>query len=673
MKIFLELPKEILFKIVQYINDQKLLEELLSIPELQQLVLRKRYYKFQLKNTLDQLNKNEDGVGDIAKLISLYENYGFKPARIIADVTIINQLFNTRSYEFQKTSGSKRMKLDKVTKAHLDQNNETASYKDINFEVLLPTNTTFDAFKGIMEKMKIVGLSVQTDNSNPSRFRDDQKDLFLDAIKNFKLESLETYYVANFQVQFPVSLKKLTLKNHSTCENLNLSSLIHLENFKMNDCTGINSLRDLQLSKSIKFLKFELCDMATLGDLTTYNKLNVIEFCGCINLIDFVKCSFPNSMQKIIYSHDTSKGTIPDLIREVRAGESTQFDLGDFTEDGIFLGVNFKFPSKLKVLTISNRSDSLTLGSNLNLKNLNTLVLDCIRIDLIGLLLALPTQMFEIIITSCHILKVDTIALFPESEVISILCNTSENSFKTNLNGMKGLRHLEIACDNEGINKATAHQLMSPYSNTGNSSLELYDESRKEEILVVDLPNVNNISLENLVYDRDASYNQIDLTTCGNLKWLELTHLTFHHLNLDNFPDSLEVLSISEMKIKSINGNFGKFNNLKTLELVRTEITDSMLVNKTFPASLEHLNLSVSVENLSCLNLRDCIKLRLLFLDNAKPSKMKSPLGAIELRDWFLGLVRNAGDRHNRAILTNYAHKTIFEIFNGVEVIQLTS
>ncbi|KAI5958495.1 uncharacterized protein KGF55_005755 [Candida pseudojiufengensis] len=625
MRIFLSLPKEVLALVIKFIDDEKKVEELISIPDLQPLVLRELYTNFRL----NRFTLPAKGDSSIKKLVSLYEDYRFIPSKIIGDVFKINHILDLNKE--RKGSGAERTRSRGVTNDSVKQSAlkaESADYSKINFEVMIPSYCEYAEFKKVAEKVNIIGILMEPKETRQMfrhpPFDPNELALYSNTIKNMELESLTTFYTDTFKIPLSVSLKKLRLENQSSGLNLNLSSLVNLETFQIEHSKGVDSLADFQLPSSITYLEIESCDIISLGDLKNNFKLKKIFIYDCKELLDFV--SF-----------------------------------------------------QLKSLYIESTAVSLSLGSKLNLKSLDKLTLHFVDIDFTALLRSLPSSMMRFVICSSHVFNVEDVALFPESEIIVLARNTFDDTFKTNFNKLKKLKTLDIGDNWSGSDEVTAEsidpcQLMIQESMDA-STLVNESNSGKIETVTVHSSNITRIILQQPGYEygekrhNDFQYPRLLLTNCGNLKELDIQNLGFHILNLDFLPNSLESLKVNDMKINLISGDFYKFSALKDIDLTNNNLNYSMLFNKNFPTSLENLILSENnIEDLTCLHLDNCVNLRKLELKKVTGSA--KPKGANELKKMFIKLVSNVGDKSNHAILTNRKSQKIFEIKNGADLMK---
>ncbi|KAI5962110.1 uncharacterized protein KGF55_003186 [Candida pseudojiufengensis] len=87
-----------------------------------------------------------------------------------------------------------------------------------------------------------------------------------------------------------------------------------------------------------------------------------------------------------------------------------------------------------------------------------------------------------------------------------------------------------------------------------------------------------------------------------------------------------------------------------------------MLVIQKFPSTLEFLRLSHDkIEDLTCLELKNCIKLKTLLLEKVTASQ--KPNGADELKELFLKLVGTGNTGY--ASVTTYDSKAVFSVNIG--------
>ncbi|KAI5962542.1 uncharacterized protein KGF55_003618 [Candida pseudojiufengensis] len=515
---------------------------------------------------------------------------------------------------------------------------------------------------------------------------------YIIAFNGANLESLTTTYDKSFKVKFPTSLKHLTLYCRSTdTHKLNLRTLPYLESFECKSLFGVKSIKDLCIPNSVRSLDFEACGFEKLGNLKSLNKLKVLMVTGCKKLIDFVKCSFPDSLSLIGYNNCVPASKVAELYEKTKNGTNKQFNISDFSKSGesFLVGSNVNFPPYLTSLLISDAEASLELGSNLKLKYLEVLDLKRIpKLNLKGILASLPNVMFDISICASGISYVDGVALFPELTHLEFEYNNFENIFRTNIHELKRLSVLSLE-NNLSIQPKTLvrvdpFQLLSVDKSNSNivrvtkeNANNLHGYAGKT--VNVEMQNLAELTLKqisqqnwkpssfiNYVYPSilEPIISQVSLVVCENLKILNLGGLDIQELNINNFPISLEKLIVTNFQLQSIKGNFENLTKLKNLDLSLNQINHSMLTNQKFPASLESLDLSKNkIDDLTCLNLSNCVNLVYLFLFLV--TTQDNPKGAIELKNFLLN--SQNGSKIETAVLSTTKSKVVFEIMNGVD------
>ncbi|KAI5960337.1 uncharacterized protein KGF55_004629 [Candida pseudojiufengensis] len=608
MEIFLKLPKEILSLIFSNIEDKFIIKNLIYIPGLQHIALERKYPKYEINNYYNS----------IETLINLHQQFEFIPSIIIGNINQINQLINEPNFRL------------------------------VNYSVKIMKSTRFTDLISISDKIYIVGLHMdQYLEPFVGNFKKEEIKSFLSFIESNFLQSLTTSHFNVFPIQFPRSLKELTLdKGHKI--NLDISDLHHLESLNCKNLHMMSSFDNFLLPLSIKNLRFDSCDIETLGNLFKYKNLNLLDISCCPELFGLVYTLFPNSLETLNFINNFDRQRIDEVYEEER------FIFLNFSEIGsrVCIDADFRFPPNLKNLRICDTMQSLEL-TNIELSS----TLDCLELNGIGCIelheamVGLPNKMSEIIITNCHIVSEDHVA-FPESERIYFTNNIIwSDPFKSNLNQLKSINVLDMS-DNYCSDGAPGHDRIDPMAFLTNL----------EENVCFNSPKLQNLILKSskpIDYEYFTSY-EVSFE-CENLTNLKMTNLTLDLLDLNQLPNTLEELIINNLKLKTMEGNFFKFSKLKKLDLENNQITFSMLRKQDFPSSLTHLNLSNNkIEHLSCLVLDNCINLKDLKLKEV--TSECTPEGATQLRNSLFHV-----DPHIDAILTNNDLDVIFEIVNGVE------
>ncbi|KAI5966857.1 uncharacterized protein KGF55_000266 [Candida pseudojiufengensis] len=605
MEIFLKLPKEILSLIFSNIKDKSIIKSLLYIPGLQHIALERKYPKYEI---------NEDQNNSVESLIELLQSFEFIPPIIIGNVKQINQLV------------------------------KEPRFKLVNYEVKILESTTFADLVSILNEVYIVGVDLdQYLEHLAGHVKNEEIKSFLNLVESTFFQSLTTSHFDIFTIQFPKSLKQLTLdKGHNI--KLDMSDLNHLESFDCKKLCKMSSLDNLQLPLSIKSLGLYSCDFTTLGDLSKYNNLKLLHVSCCPELYHIGYTSFPISLKTMNFISNFHKNRIDQLLEEgpfhvpYLSQASESFRIGD----------EFQFPPNLKSLKICDSRHtldvvSISIRTSLDILEVNGV--GFLRLDVV--FASLPEKMSKIIITNCYIMAQGYVE-FPESDKINLTNNEIwSDLFDSNLSQLKSLKVLDMS-----DNYAFGPERIDPL------------------VLLTDLEenvSFNSTSLQNLIlkssmpmdHKRSSSF-QVSFK-CKNLTKLKLINLGIDSLDLDQFPNSLEELIVNNLKLETMQGNFSNLNNLKKLDLQNNQITFSMLSFQKFPPNLTHLNLSNNkIEDLSCLDLSNCIDLRNLKLRKVTSRDKRS--GSTRLRKLFLNL-----DTNFYAILTNYDSDVILKFVNGVE------
>ncbi|KAI5962541.1 uncharacterized protein KGF55_003617 [Candida pseudojiufengensis] len=681
MKIFLKLPKEVQALIIKYIDDKSKISELIAIPPLRELALKERFSTYHVDPEC-----NGDGDGCIEALKSLYYEFKFKPFKIIGENLVIKELLNlTKSESINEKSECHNQKIS----------NDVIDYSTSNFEILLNSFGGFIELKKIMDHVNVVGIHMLYDMDGdiiPPCDKRKSAASYIKAFKKANLEELTTTYDKQFKVEFPTSLKRLSLHCKPTDKlNLDLKKLAKLEHLECKLLFGVQSVNDLKLSNSIKKLEIIACGFENLGDLRNLNKLRTLQIIDCSKLIDFIKCSFPESLEILNYNNGVDILKVSTLYENTKNGTNAQFDLNDFSNDGksFMIGSNVNFPSNLKVLEIHDPTRTLEIGSNLKLKNLCILVLSEIsKINLNGLLDSLPKIMFDFTIRASVISTVEGKAIFPDLIRLQLDFNNFKNIFKTNIHELKKLSILKLehnmSLQSKGYARVDPFQLLSVNDSKStitkrSKKVETNNASNSRNFVNVKLPEMMHLTFTQLTETKwDVPFfddnvqpyiikpiiSQVSFVDCETLKFLSIIGLDVKVLNINYFPISLEKLTIENFELQSIEGNFKSLINLKHLYLIMNQINHSMLINQNFPKSLERLDLSKNLINdLNCLNLKNCINLIDLFLfEVATKDELK---GSNELKQSFLKLTKNS--KSNHAVLNTTNFDAIFDIADGID------
>ncbi|KAI5963143.1 uncharacterized protein KGF55_002935 [Candida pseudojiufengensis] len=680
MDPFLKLPDEVLVLIIKYINDNSKIETLISIPILQKYALQARYSRYQLdqfRHIPSDRSNSQPSDGTIKHLKELYEAYNFKPSRIVIKASKMHELL---------------MSQEEPTDSHQKstfQFEKMNQYRDAEFEILLTDSMDVD-LELILREVNVVGVHFSKSKPKDANAESVLKkfSLYFQAIQfsNNNIQIMSTIYKNSLEVKFPTSLKKLTIdssfeKNFDT----NLNDLKCLEYFDCKNMSRVESLEALQLSWTIKSIKLRNCEFKTLGNLKNYNLLKCIKIYHCDNLYNIIKYDFPQSLE-ILVIKVSFKQEVTELYNSVRQGINKEFELSDFSRDGnsFILGSNFKLPSNTKILKIGGNSKIFELKPNICLEHLHTLKLSKAKnIDLNKLFASLPETMIKLRILSCDILKVDKCLKYPNIQQFYFSFNNVSNIFQLNLKQWIYLNNLEVGW-NTLIGPGNYQEKLDPSWFLMNE-LDVFKEisecpNKKRKVctviktLQIDIPSITHLGLikspEVSVFDNSNCAihlpSQICIKCCTTLNALILSGLSIQMLDLNDLPKSLQKLTITKFESLQIKGKFSKLDQLTHLDLYENKFTYSVLAAQKFPSNLKSLDLSENkIENLSCLNLHNCNKLKILILE--KVTELQEPNGANELKDFFIKSVGT--EQKSFAIVTTYESKKVFSVINGEEIL----
>ncbi|KAI5960788.1 uncharacterized protein KGF55_004358 [Candida pseudojiufengensis] len=688
MKIFLQLPEELLFLIIKYINDRSKIEQLIEIPALQQYAIKERYSKFKLDETSYSTRD-----GSIQTLNALFKQYGFKPTRIIGNTKDIHKLLHIE----EKKGSSNIIRRTRSQVQNSGSKNELIDYSQVDYEILY-YQSNISKLEDICKNANLVSIDVSQNyslstNTHPIREREFAK--LLDIINASKLESLSTVYSNQFKVVFSNSLKKLKLSFKGEEIELNLSELANLELFYCYGLNGVGSLDDIQLPKTIKNLELRSCRIQVLGNMEQYFNLRKLTVDYCDALFQLMKSSFPKTLEEMKIVNSISNEKVAELFRAVSEGTNTRFEDSDFSVDGrrFLIGHCLKRLPKLRSLWIKDEYEALEVRV-LNLEALSSLRLEQIKnVDLKEVLSSLPKIMFKIEIVKCTISSVESAVFYPESKHIVFSNNNLNNIFRSNFNNLKKLENLELNCNK--INSPTGMIMLDScellkcidedFETSTGVSKKKVGKKRKIEVkdtVTFGAPKLEQLQLSNKNWfwgrrrqhgssrKHKSLVSQVSLIECTNLKQLSIRDTVISVVDLNKLPNSLVSLSITNNKLKLFKGEFSNLSNLSELDLNDNEINYSMLANQTFPQSLKSLDLSENeIEDLTCLYLDNCVNLRTLLL--VKVTGVDEPEGANELKKLFLKI--NIDADTSRGSLTNRKSKIIFNIVDGVDLRQGSS
>ncbi|KAI5954208.1 hypothetical protein KGF54_001983 [Candida jiufengensis] len=682
MKKFLSLPEEIISLTLRYIDDKNTFEELITVPSLQIYALKERYNEYIIGNDRKYIEYIDGSVND---LVDLHKKYKFKPSKIIGKLQDILDLFEIRE-------------------SHLISKNSNSIYnfiddKNIQFELCLNEFTKLEELETILTKINVVGIHFQRSGwlnqyiafqgtSSGEEYNIDTVKSFLEFVGPINLSTLSTLYKNSLIDYLPISLKKLTLYVHnSPADDIKLSKFINLESFICDGLNNTQSLDELQLPISLKHLELLSCSgLRYLHNLEKLTNLITLNIHGCYNFYNFINTSFPDSLRSLFYWPNLTTMGIKYLYNDVCSGNNNEFEVTNFSEDGqsFIIDSDFQFPPWLNQLRI-NDCGCFTMEPNSSLKALSSIRLNGLAmIDLNGILKFLPKIMNEVVIESSNISNNDNQLVFPSLIRLAIFDNRIEEGFEVELSDL--VRIQEISINFNEIVKAgkelkkygKLNQPLDPtlFLSPGSvhkyidKSLRIQNSSSVSETL--HFPNLKKL---NLVQSQSSSkirstrntisIPQISYLGFEALKSIRLINLDFEILNLNLFPITLQSLVIKECKLISILGGFSNLKNLKQLSIINCKVNYTMLINQTFPESLQTLDLSENkIENLTCLNITNCTNLSRLQLRDV--TKLDEPKGATELRDFVLKI--NSKTASCNAYLSAYKRrgtKVIFEVRNG--------
>ncbi|KAI5958970.1 uncharacterized protein KGF55_005624 [Candida pseudojiufengensis] len=676
MEIFLKLPEELWMLIINYIDYQPTLEELVLIPTLQKYALQERFSNFIL-------GSSDTSDGSMKDLQRLYEVYNFKPSRIVIEATKLSELLGLQA----STTESEETGNFEAEAMNL--------YGHAKFEILITDGMHVD-LKSILKNVNVVGVHLS--ESEPFGISEDgaiEFQAYLQAIQTSKIEFMTAIYANYFAFKFPTSLKRLKLDTMIVEIAINLSDLQCLEYFECSDLIGVKSLDDLRLTRTIRSIKLCGCEFETLGNLDEYVKLRSIEVNDFSYLFEIFKSTFPESLERLTLCPSFDESNIRDLFTSAIEGTNEYFVFPDFSDDGTLLriGFNFKLTSNLKVLKIHDYyKTSLEVGFNSCFVTLSSLDLCGIKIKLIELFSSIPVFMEKVKIIRCEVTDVYRKPQYPIVRQLYFSDNLVFNTFQINFKEMVNLNQLEIKnnflyvsdTEENNLELDPCRFLIGEFDALDETS-EFLNKKRKiskeSETLQIDVSNITSLVLgksdlnTSTVPGVDHSNcipqlpSQICIKGCTILKTLHLSGLGIQILDLHKFPISLKDISISNLKLFQIKGEFSLLNQLTQLWSINNGITHSMLLHQRFPSSLERLYLcNDKIEDLTCLKIDNCDKLHILMLLEVTGSL--KPKGANVLKTTFVELNGNASSSYG--VATTYDSEEVFLVVDGVDKNQNT-
>ncbi|KAI5954206.1 hypothetical protein KGF54_001981 [Candida jiufengensis] len=681
MNKFLELPEEILALIFRYIVDKDKCKELITFSPLQIYALKKRYKKYIIGSDCKYINFIDGSVND---LLDLYKKYEFKPPKIIGKLHEILELFEVEEQHSKKISS-------------FENSNSIYNFindKNIQFELCLNEFTKLEELETILTKINVVGIhfqkngrwfhNIEFQGSSVGEYKIDTVKSFLEFMEPINLSTLSTPYKNSLIDYLPISLKKLTLFFHdSPAGDLKLGKFINLKCFTCESLNNIQSLDELQLPISLKYLELLSCSgLNYLHNLDKFTNLIALNILGCYNFFDFINTSFPDSLRSLIYWPSLTTMDIKQIYNDVCSGNNNEFKIINFSKDGqsFIIGSDFQFPHRLINLAMAD-CKRFILEPNTNLECLSTVrLIGLTMTDLNGILKSLPKIMNEVYIQSSNIINNDEKLVFPSLIRLGISKNKFEYGFEVKFSYLDRIQDIsitrnEIMKAGKKIEKdGKINQSMDPTLFLSPGSVHKYivkpsgTHNSSSVLETFQFPNLGKLNLEhrqtrficNLI-----DIPQISFLGCEVLRSIRLINVDFDILNLNLFPITLQDLHIKGFKLNSISGKFSTLQNLKQLSIINSKINYDMLVNQTFPDNLETLDLSQNkLEDLTCLNITNCTNLSRLHLRDV--TKLKKPKGATDLRNFVLKI--NSNSRSCKAYLSAYASpgtRIIFEIRDG--------
>ncbi|KAI5954205.1 hypothetical protein KGF54_001980 [Candida jiufengensis] len=673
MNIFLNLPEEVLALIIKYINNKQKLEELILIPAVQQYALRERYSTYSIEASSETYD------GSIEKLKEICIEYNFKPSKIIGDVYGINQLIKAS----KSKPAPKRRTRSSVQ--NVNQVINTIDFGQAEFEVVLPNGSDYSKLSSVVEKLNVTGIHMNKGGiSFYTMYGENQRASFLELIKSSNLTILTTIYSDSLQIQPPESLKELTIYNKMNQNfSLDLSTLNNLQKFICHDLGVMDSLDDLQIPESIKYLELQSCGMQNLNNLESLVKLETLIIKDCSNFISFIKCILPESLRTLSYVNFITKEKVNRLYNEVKELENDQFEISDFSSDGksLIVGPNFIFPQKLYNMSIQDPMSTLQIESQSAFRGLDKLDLDGIKnFNLKEFFQLLQNELTSVSIRNCQILDVED-CQFPCVKELKFSGNTINTVFKSNLSQLGCLKGLVIESNTYanffGVDPIKFFTIENTFVDSSGAPkrkvAKKVESTSSDQAVSINLPNLQFLSLQkyNRTWGRRNNYYiedippPVNLNGCKSLVTLSMFNMGYKILNLDYLPNSIKFMKFRDFKFFSIVGVFDKFSHLEELDLRSNEISYSMLSNQSFPNSLKILDLSDNkLEDLTCLYLSNCTNLSALFLNKVTGSD--NPKGAMELKELFLKI--NIDSKESIAELSHRNSKKIFKIVNGIDV-----
>ncbi|KAI5959484.1 uncharacterized protein KGF55_005312 [Candida pseudojiufengensis] len=657
----LELPIEIVEKIIDLVDDRNSLLGLATITHLKDIIYKRLFPKLNiLHNRNDSIHGKFISFYCISKFLNfLDDSNNYVPNEILTNIDTLYELFEIKHINFKDT------KINLIIHPYHTIEDLEFSFKNfkINSIILKPD---FDYQLTGKHYDKTLYLS-QLENEN---FR---KLTFPDTLEKFDMgynnlflrnspHSLRELNLTEIDdlnsIKLPLSLRSLSLTD---CKirgvMLDLSYLYRLKNFESQKTYRVEndlSSKKLKLPLSIESICLLVCDFRSLNNLSDYKNLKVFKLKRCGGSILLFNTILPHNLERLqIESIYQGSVRFRDIMSHGEAmnlsNVTIKYPPEDQPEADLWYEINGGniFPSSIRILKLTDIA-CLELDFQLNLPNLEELELSYARhCDIHNLINENLVNLRKLTVRCCS--TITKLIKFPKNlEYISLQDYSIDPFIPLTFIHLDRLEHLIIRDYPETVDE-------DPVTVSDNHSTSI-TEQIAPNLKILDISfDVNKLchqkNLEKLILTTSAKADDIYI---NNLKSLKLTIKAVHHLNksskfldykfdscyflrelilrleIDNisnltFPDTVEILDITcKFSVTKMNEddlqkdlyNISNCHNLKNFKLKFCNIEYFNFDN--LPKNLEDLSITYSKLKSIHGSLKSLTKLKSLNLKSNK-------------------------------------------------------
>ncbi|KAI5959483.1 uncharacterized protein KGF55_005311 [Candida pseudojiufengensis] len=642
----LELPIEIVEKIIDLVDDKNSLLGLATITHFKDIIYERLFQNLNIfHNRNDSIHGKFISFYCISKFLNFLDDYNnYVPNEILTNIDTLYELFEIKHINFKNT------KINLIIHPHHTIEDLEFSIKNFKINsIILKPDFDYHLIGNYHKKLKLENEKFRnlTLPNTLEKFDMAYNNIFLRNLPHSLRELTLTEIDDLNSIKLPLSLESLSL---SKCKMsgvmLDLSYLHQLKSFELegrirNDNNF--SPEKLRLPSSVESICLNFYDFRNLNNLSDYKDLKVLKLKRCRGSILLFNTILPPHLEHLSIDDIFEDSVNPDDIISHGAtmnlnNVAMNYPLGDHVDEEDLwydiIGENI-FPSTLKILKLTDIG-GLTLGFQLNLPNLEELVISSfIKGDYESFINENFINLRKLTMIFCFA-RIELVKFPKKLEYLNLQDNGRTSFEPLNLIYLNRLKHLiirdfqltsitEQISPNLKILDISSAGVSKLYHQKNLEKLTLTTSRKPDDIYINNLKSLDlTIRVVDRLEDRSSKFFDYKFDSCCYLKELIL-RLEIGNISNLTFPDTIESLDITcNFRITTFYGGPDNF-----------EISDTKLIKNDLQKDLYNIS---KCYKLKSFKLKNC-NIELFSFDNLPKnlenfsiikSKLKSIYGTLK-------------------------------------------